>query len=356
MKRLLRISYLVVVCAVTACLVVFTAFSLIEALGPNDEATGRLLDRVEAERVVTCTRNRALTCQPGVYPIYTVIGERDDGTTWLVVGEGPFDATRGETGAVSVTTSTITGRVIGLGGEDDEWTQPSALFAVAAAAALIAWGCLVWAYEARRRDGRWTMGRFAGTDLLAGLPGVIVGAFAAVFVFMGPGWRLDVVTSAEAQSGFLADPFDYALVQEEATERGGGVVVNEPFRAASVDMAVVGRDHLTDDVLAGWEQASNEGVLAIPLLRIGQPKGPLSTVEFFVVTPTDQIESVRCPDSILAFPTSIGQGDSFGGFVCFGSEAEGGEFGVYVGSNQFTERVARPAYELVDGTIVIPSA
>ncbi|MEZ5342080.1 MAG: hypothetical protein R2706_11710 [Acidimicrobiales bacterium] len=78
-------------------------------------------------------------------------------------------------------------------------------------------------------------------------------------------------------------------------------------------------------------------------------------MEFGVVHEGTTYESKPCPDTLLAFPASIDQRQNFGGFVCFAHAAEGGEFGVYVGSNVLTELKVRPSYKLADGTVIEPS-
>ncbi len=354
MKRLSRIAYLFLVAALTSAIVGYVLVHVAEAVAGTETQSGRVLDRIEGEREVTnCSVGRNRVCRTTVYPTYTVIGERQDGSTWLVVGEGAYDATGGERGAVEVSTSGLTNRVLGLSGEDDEWSLPVGLTIFVGCVVLGGWGLLVSAYEWRRRDGRWKMGSFEGGERWVAVPGVAAGLVVAIFAIFSRAWGLDVVTSDDALGGFVADPFDYALVQEEATDRGGGVQVNEPFRAARVDHTVVGAEHLSEEHRTAWREA--DGVLAIPLLRAERPTGVLSRVEFGVVLDGEIMLAQDCPSSLLQFPSRVGGSGVEAGFVCFEQSAEGATFVALSGSNQFLERDASPSYELLDGTIVDPS-
>ncbi len=355
MKRLSRVLYLFFVTVMTALIGGFALFHAAEANSSSDVQTGRVIDRVEGERTVTnCSGTRSRTsCRSTTYPTFTVIGEREDGTAWLVVGEGPYRAMGGERGEVEVSTSDLTGRVVGLVGADDEWKQPTARYATIGFAVLGFWSLLLLAYEAARRGGRWTMGRFERPELLVIIPGVMVGLFGVAFLTGGREWGLDVITSADLDSTFIADPFDYAIVQDEASVRGGGSTVNETFTAGFTPHTTVGVDHLVDEVRDAWLAADE--VFAIPLLRAGRPPVTLGRVEFAVEHPSGTYEPIDCPDSLLSFPESIDAEDNFGGFVCFDPAAEGGILMVFSGSNRFMELKARPGYQLADRTIIDPT-
>lgn len=351
MKRLMRISYLVFVATISAFIAGFALFHTAEAFSPLDTQTGRLLERDEGERTVTRCSQRG-SCGSTTYPTFTVIGEREDGTAWLVVGEGPYRAMGGERGEITVETSNLTGRVVGLAGEDDEWEQPTSRYAVIAFVGLGLWSLLVLAYERQRRTGRWKMGRFDRLELLAVIPGVLIGLVGVAVVTLGREWGLEVVTSSELESTFIADPFEYASVQDDASDNGPGTSVDESFKAARTPHTVVGVDHLVEDVRAAW--LATDEVFALPVLRQGEPTGTLGMVRFVVEQSSVTYETVSCPNSLLSFPSSIDQGGNFGGFICFDRAAEGGTLLVLSGSIRIMDIDARPGYQLADGTIVDP--
>ena len=353
MKRLSRVLYLSGVVVVLVFFAAFAVFHAVEASGSSDVQAGRVLDRSEGERTVTnCSRRGS--CRSTTYPTYTVIGEREDGTAWLVVGEGPFRAMGGERGEVEVTTSDLTGRVVALAGADDGWDRPVSGFAWFGFFALAFCSLLVVAYERARRTGRWAMGRFERLELLAIVPGSLIGLFGVAYVTVGNTWGLEVLTSSELESTFIADPFDYAIVQEDASVRGGGITVNETFTAGFTPHTVVGVDHLNDEVRTAL--ASELDTFAIPLLREGRPNVTLGRVEFEIEHSSGNYVAIDCPDGLLSFPADIDEDDNFGGFVCFDPAAEGGTLMVFSGSSRFMELKARPGYQLADGTVIDPPA
>lgn len=350
MKRLSRIVYLFVVAAVTAFIAGFAIFYAAEASSPTDVASGRVLDRISGDRETCSGQGLRRRCR--TFPIYSVIGERQDGTAWIVVGEGPYDAMGGERGEISVTTSGLTGRVVGLAGIDETWEQPSSRYATLGFVGLGFWSLLLAAYEYKRRSGGWAMGRFNRVESLVAIPGVILGIVLVAVVTFGKQWGLDVETSDLEESTFIADPFNYSIVQSETEDNGPGLAINETFDAASTPHAVVGQDHLIDEVRAAWLAADD--VLAIPLLREGSPTGTLGLVTFVIEQPSETFETIDCPSSLLSFPAGVGQADVFGGFICFDRAAEGGTFLVLSGSIRVMDLDARPSYQLVDGTVVSP--
>ena len=349
--RLARLAYLFFVSAVSAFLFAFVAFSAIEAASGVEAQEGRVLDRIEGSRTVrtpACTSS--WKCRETNYPTYSVIGERRDGSTWIVVGEGPYRAMAGENGLVEVSTSSATGRVVGLAGAGGSWRLRSRAYIGGGLVGGAFWALLVLAYEHRRRTGRWKLGRFSWPEQLIAIPAACFGIIAFVVLTFSKTWGLTVV--APPLGTFLADPFEYGFVQAEAGTQPG-IAVNEPFTAGGVELTVVGPEHLAPDVLDDWTSVADE-VLAVPMVRVGDPVGQFNRVTFAVLRGTERFDSVGCPSPLARFPSSVGSASTYVGFVCFEPEAEGGEFGVYVGSSTFSELEVRPSYALLDGSVVGP--
>ncbi len=355
MKRAMRVLYLIFVTSVAAFFVGLGVFNLVEAAGGSESADGRVIERISGEKTTkdctTYSYSSESGCIERTYPTFTLIGERVDGSTWLVVGQGAYDATRGERGTIVVSTSNVTGRVIGLESERDQWRSPSGLYVLGSVGFLIFWAILVSAYESRRRSGAWKMGSFERAEFSAVIPGVAFGLFAAGYSMLGPAWGLEAVTSAEAEGTFLDDPFGYADVQiaEQEADRPG-VQVNQPFTVARIPTTVIGGEYLTEKVRTAWTEAPD--VLAIPILQVGQATGRMDRTFFRVFADGTSFDSVRCPATLLPFPSGLGAGESVGGFVCFDAAATGGEFQIWVGSNLIQDLIVRPAYPLPDGTVI----
>ena len=151
--------------------VVFAAAIQIEMHGPSGSATGRVLERERSERTVVSDLNpeRVSRRSTVTYPSYTVIGERNDGTTWLVVGEEPYRFAGPVMGDdITVRTSTVTGRVDA--GTRSWATRDSSAWIVGPVGLLFVVG-LLGIYEAARRRGRFAAGLTSGAGSAPGCPG-----------------------------------------------------------------------------------------------------------------------------------------------------------------------------------------
>lgn len=284
---------------------VFTAATQIEIHGPSEAATGRVLERERGERTVTSDLNpegvsRRLTV---TYPAYTVIGERDDGTSWLVVGEEPYRFAGGIMGEdITVRTSTITGRVVGLEAGARSWeTSDSSLWMVGPAGLLFVVG-LLGIYEAARRRGRFAAGLTRGVWLGAGLPGVAVGAVGAIWVLFGNTWGLEVVTTADRLDGFAQRPAEV-----------------EWSRVDGREFAVIGRDNLAEDWAADHDEVARSAVV---VAVVGQRPMARTRYDYLLVSDGAEIASIRCPPGFGS--EWNGPDDLRGRLVCFppGSPAE----------------------------------
>jgi len=178
----------------------------------------------------------------------------------------------------------------------------------------------------------------------------LFGLVALAFLIFSKTWGLDLPSSADAEGGFLDGPFGYNEVQAIANETAPGIALDEDFRAAGVRLNVVSHQYLAPDIRASREAATR--ILAIPLLRVGTPSGRMNVMSFLFEGPDgDTLEPVNCPASLLAFPSSTGSADSFGGFVCFDRAAAGGTFVVHDDSVLLRIVAGNPQYDDIDGAI-----
>lgn len=157
---------------------------MIEVRGPSEEQAGRIVDLIEGDTERCSGAANSLVDRCETYPTFTVIGERADGTRWLVVGQGAFDSVQPRE-EVLVTTSTITGRVVGLDGEDTWSVRSDALYPFSIAVLVVASG-LGLGYEVARRRGRFVDGPFQRSDFVVLLPTVVAGLTVAWFILF---WR-----------------------------------------------------------------------------------------------------------------------------------------------------------------------
>lgn len=343
-QRAKRGGYLLVVSIVTTFVVGLFAVMMIEVLGPSETAAGRVIERIEGSRDVTrCTGTGS--CRTTTYPTFSVVGERMDGTTWIAVGEGPYDAMRGERGVIDVETSRVTGRVVGLVGNDSfdsEWSVSGSGFVWFSIGAMAIWMPLLVAYEWRRRTGFFALGAFVPSDAAFAVLGLVVGLVGLWFVSFSKTAGLDVASSQDLYGDFLVDPL--AFVADDDAENPPGIQVGEFFEPGrDTRLAMVGLDDL------GAVPSLPSDVMAIALLRTPQhTRSPLDRIEFSIEGPAGaEFEPIDCPSGVLGFPSQLGvDRDIDGGFVCFPSEADGGELRLVVGSGVFADSLT-PEYESV---------
>ena len=343
MQRVKRGAYLVVVTLVTSFLVGLFVVMVIETLGPSDTADGRVVDRIDGERTVTRCYG-AGRCTRTTYPTYSVVGERTDGTTWIVVGEGAYDAMRGEAGVIEVETSNITGRVVGLVGNDsfdNEWSITGSGVVWFSVGALVIWITLLVAYEWRRRTGCFDLGAFAWADLGFAAVGLVVGAVGLWFVTWSKTASLDVASSDELYGDFLADPLSFVGEAGDRIDQPG-IQLGEFFdvgqRTRVVTVAV--------DQLGDPPELGPDDPIAIPVVRL--PRFSLTArdlLQFTLIQPDgSELAPVDCAGGLLAFPTTLGVDDDIrGGFVCFPPGSDG-ELRITGGTGVFAD-VAIVEYE-----------
>ena len=89
--RLVSLAYLAVVGFAVSFAVIWFVGALVEAHGPSSTSRGRVLSRdVEEYQARVCRSGSSRFCSYEDRERHTVIGERDDGSTWLVTSEGAF--------------------------------------------------------------------------------------------------------------------------------------------------------------------------------------------------------------------------------------------------------------------------
>ncbi len=346
--------YLVAAAAVGTVVVGTIGIGAAEAWGPTSERTGRLLDTEVGEREVCTGTGTTRRCR--MVDTFEVVGEYENGTTFTKKGEDPYRAVRGETGAIAIETSDLTGRIVSLDSSSGSWQERPGMYLFVGSLFTALWVALIVAFETKRRRGETDIGSFRRPEWLAIVPGMVLGLVPLTML----GLRLSPSAgSSQSSEGseragstpavFLENSFNYALVQAEAGE-GPGIAVNETFRLSpGASMSTVGLEHLNAAEIAAWQSAD---VFAVPLLQEGNVSGPFNIVTFLAGNPGNVAENVRCPEGLRSFKEEIAPGPIYGGFVCFAPEFEGMEFHVTVGSRQLTTEDFRPAYQRSDGTTV----
>ncbi|MFK8023422.1 MAG: hypothetical protein AB8G26_05600 [Ilumatobacter sp.] len=314
---LTRLGYVAIIGLVVSFTLGWFTVSMIESFGPSDSQEGRVLDRFEGETEVRQCTSRA-SCVTTTYPTYTVIGERVDGSTWLAVGEGPYEASRGHDGQLfDVTTSTVTGRVIGIG---DEWTSVGGgLMWLSLIAVVLGLGCIV-SVELARRRGRLTFGEIPLRELTVAIPAVAIGLAIAWFALFSKAHGLEVVTSADRFGGFIDDPI--AFVSEEPEPAGErNPIPTGRWMGTISEVVVVGSDDLAADVSEPLLPVGD--LLAVPMMQ-EDSVGPANRVDIRLVPEgaffVDGAEPVDCPATLAPF----GGSGNLRGFVCFDAADESG--------------------------------
>ena len=348
-ERTKRAAYLLLTTIVTSFLVGMFVVMFIETRGPADTQDGRVIERIEGSRDVTRCYNNSSRCSTTTYPTFSVVGERKDGTTWIAVGQGAYDAMRGERGVIQVSTSVITGRVVKLVGQDasdNEWSTGSSGIVWFSIGALVIWLPLLAAYEKRRRDGFFKLGAFVRSDLIFAFLGIAIGLGGLWWVTWAETASLDVASSAEIYGDFLADPLTFVAEAREGNDRidEPGLQTGEFFDAGrSSQLATVALDQL------GSVPAAPAGTIAIPVLRIPDTRRGFDRLMFAMVDQANGSETtaVDCPASLLSFPSQLGvDRDVTGGFVCFPAEISGTTLTVTGGSGVYATRTT-PDYEML---------
>ena len=313
-NRWARVAYLFGISTVLGFFALLLTVGVIEAYGPSETDAGAVLERHEDSYTIRrCSGPGTGTtagCRETTYPTFSVIGERQDGSTWIAVGEGVYEAMAGE-GVVEVETSTITGRVVGLEG-DDSWHISDSGFALFAGGGLVVCLALVGGYEWRRRSGRWDWGPFRPVEFVALVPALAIAAIGVWAILFSKAWGIDVITTQERGGGFFSTPYETGSDSLDIstlsswTGMGAGRVSTIPVEA------------LSDEQRA----ADPGGLIAVPVIR-EDPTGVARRVLWSVELEGAVFEPVACPGAITAYPTQLDSQLS-GGFLCFDPAAVDG--------------------------------
>ncbi len=276
----------------------------IEAYGPSSSEPGRVIERVESEYTQTkCIAGRpgGSRCSTQTLPAYSVTGEREDGTTWIVSGQGPYDAMRGERGEIRVATSTITGRVVALRGSGprDYWGVRGSSMVVFSLGALIGGVGLFALFEwSRRRAHNWGWGTFSPRILTAALPGVLLGLFGLWYVTWQPTQGLETLSSQDRYGQFLEEPLATITAPVPEDFADDAVVPGVPFGDTGASMIVASYSQLTKDYRT---RVAETDYPAVPV-ALHHKSGPTTKV---VVRDTDDAGALYDPvDCITGQPNT----------------------------------------------------
>lgn len=306
---------------------------LVEVVGPSQTSEGLVLDRSSFEwtrRVCGEFGRRsgrssgADPCVTTVVPSGSVAGQRPDGSVWSVIGEAPYDAA-GPTGSVlSVTTSSVTGRVVAIDNPDrfdGHWSRAgSGEHWVVIAFGLVVGGALI----ALTAAGAYTRGLDRrGAWLVGGLLTVTVTTAAAVAVWRvtTESGRYAVPTAANRYGELVADPYGFAASAPAAIEdgwahrdRGGAVVrVVRPDEAGPI-VETLDLDRTTTVVLVGADRGAWRSTLTV---TADGPDG-------------EAMEASRCVEG-WEFPTVVAGDESVAaGVWCFPEPITDGHIDVAV--------------------------
>ena len=325
-RRGRHLVYLGIFGVVGAFVIGFFAVVMVESSGPADVDSGRVVERIERDTTICNGVGRARRCQPST--AFAIVGERADGTLWSLAGRDAYDIVRAGD-PVEVTTSTVTNRVVALESDRGSWAVRESGFRILAIAWLIL-AVLCGAgveFGRRKRGGVALDGPFRLTDALIVPPAVLLGLSGVWFgMFRGEdftGW-----SAASTYGTFIDDPLEFdirATADGSTVDADGHVEVGRFSRNSALNVVVVPRRDLGEDVASAAE-AEQDAVVAVPLIaREGFRPGP---VRFLLVEPSELegifpddvkgIEPIDCPDSLVAYPTELGEDDEvLGGFICF---------------------------------------
>lgn len=313
-NRWARLAYLFGTSAMVGFFALFLVVGIVEAYGPSETDDGAVLERHrDSYTVRRCAgpgTGATAGCRETTYPTFSVIGERRDGSTWIAVGEGVYESMAGE-GVVAVETSTITGRVVGLDGEDS-WHTSESGFVLFAGGGLLVCLALLGGYEWRRRSGRWDWGPFRPVEFVALVPALAIAAVGVWAILFSKAWGIDVVTTQERGGGFFATPYetgsDSLAIPKLSSWSGMGA-----GRISTVALEALSDEHRTADPA---------GLIAVPLIR-EDPDGVTRRVLWTIEAEGEAFEPVACPGGVTSYPTQL-DFDLSGGFLCFDAAAEGG--------------------------------
>ncbi len=280
---------------------------LVERSGPSQGRQGVVTEASSGTKTVRTCRPSASSqnhwrrdCSDRTIGAFTVIGEREDGTPWVVVGEDAFRST--SVGAtVEVETSSITGRVVGLRGLQDWHVSESSSSLVLALAFMGFAISFVGLGEVNRRRGVSAIaGRLGRPELLAGLLAVPI-AFAGVwFALFNETRGLGLVSTEEQTGGFLAAG---APGQERLSSNtiGGTLFTTVPLSAVAEDR----------------QPDPGPELVAVPIIA-DRSGARVSTGRLNWAVQIDDavLEPVACPPDVVAFPSGEAPGLATG-FLCF---------------------------------------
>lgn len=312
----------------------FFSVAMIEWAGPASSSEGRVIDTVRQSGTTTiCARAR---CSQFSAPGFSVVGERTDGSTWVVVGESAYEAMRSEQGLIDVQTSSITGRVVGLVPErGNGWSIARGGQTVFAVGALLAAFGFIFLWNWSRRHENFKYGTYRRAEFARAVPAVIIGVGLTWYVMFARGASLDVPSSEDAAGGFLADPVRFAADEPSRVDDGEPIPTGAWVGQIGREVTVVGFDDLAPELRAVVDVEGQ--VLAIPVMQkqSGLPEPAnlrlVGPDQFFV----DGIEPIGCPESIPAYTP---ERDGSRGFVCFDADqAEGRSLLLTIGLGQITD-------------------
>ncbi|MCB0995908.1 MAG: hypothetical protein KDB21_12500 [Acidimicrobiales bacterium] len=343
--RLVSLAYLAVVGFAVSFAVIWFVGALVEAHGPSSTSRGRVLSRdVEEYQARVCRSGSSRFCSYEDRERHTVIGERDDGSTWLVTSEGAYDAVRSGD-LVVVSTSTLTDRVVAIenlddGLERDDWrfVGSEQYFVIIGVSVVVLGGAA--ATEWARRKGKFSsLGPIARIETLILIPAALGGLALVWYANYAATWGLDVPTAVDEYGSLVAEPFDFTPSGDRVGDAASGGSVT-----------IVGVDQLAD---AQRQQLSTDGGegLAVPVVsHVGSGK----PVSFWMVDTGADVapneygqipgrRPVDCPAGLLEYPTQTID-DTEVGFVCFPAGEAGNDLYIVIGNNLLA-KWGRVAYE-----------
>ncbi|MCB0995314.1 MAG: hypothetical protein KDB21_09505 [Acidimicrobiales bacterium] len=302
----------------------FTGGALVltaEVFGPSSEEAGRVLERIDNSRTTTrCDVNRIPgrdRCRTVNIPSGVVAGELENGDSWAVVDRQAYDNAPSPGSDVTVTVSSLTGRVTGIDSGsrlDDQWSLGGSLtFIVVAIFGAIMLAVAVGLLLAGDRSWLAPRSLPRGSGAIAGLGGLAVGLVGAWWMlFVAPG-QYDSPTSAELYggAGLVADPYGFVGTAEEA-EDDGRIVHIVDGTAANFDLRV-----LTDDEVGEIRDAVPEGVTPVYVVVDGLLRAPLALIARSVDSTGELVDAAPCASATLEYPIAISvDSDIVGAVFC----------------------------------------
>lgn len=277
--------------------VAYTAQAVAEVYGPATDQAGRIMD---TDRQVSVSHGRYGADRTTISN--TVIGERVDGSVWIIKGEKPFNFAGARYDEnLTIRTSSLTGRVVALIADDGAWHAResglvwSAVFFQGALLLVLGSAWLAyrlhptssWYHPLPRR--RW---------LPSGGAGLFVGALGMITVLNYDTWTVEErPTIAGSLREIAARPYDVDLGE---------------------DIAVVAPDNLAPEAGRQYEVLSAQSLAVMVVLEYNAQIWS----EFWLVgADGPDVASIDCPVE-LAYPEYIDPVHR-AGFVCFPSASAG---------------------------------